>query len=271
MPHNTAHQQCSNFQLSKHSIIIPSMTERKIKLTIAYDGSAYRGWQRQAQGIPTVQQTIEAVLARVVKHPVRLRASGRTDTAVHALGQVANFRTNSPIPSQRLALALNARLPKDIRIRRSQTVPDNFDAIASAHSKLYRYTVFNHTDMPAQLANYAYHFWLPCNLPAMQHAARALVGTHDFASFAAAGQERLSTVRTLLACHIHQKYHNIYFDLEGTGFLYHMVRNIVATLLEIGRGFWPPERIHTILAAADRSVAGPMAPPQGLCLQWVKY
>lgn len=247
------------------------MTERNIKLTIAYDGTAYHGWQRQAQGITTVQQTIETALPRIVNHPVCLRASGRTDTAVHASGQVANFRTASPIPSERLAPALNSRLPKDIRIRRSQRVPDDFDAILSARSKLYRYRVFNHPDMPAHIANYCYHYWLPCDLAAMQLAARALVGTHDFASFAAAGQKRLSTVRTLLTCSIHQKYHNLYFDLEGTGFLYHMVRNIVGTLLEIGRGFWPPERIGPILAAASRAAAGPMAPPQGLCLQWVKY
>ena len=244
---------------------------RKIKLTIAYDGSGYHGWQRQADGIETVQQVMEQAIARLVKHPMSLRASGRTDTGVHAAAQVACFRTNSPIPESRFPHAINSRLPREIRVVNAQLVDGGFDAILSAQSKLYRYTVFNHTNMPPQADRYCYHYYIPCKLAPMQAAADMLIGEHDFASFAASGHERQTTVRRLLRCHVWRQYDWLYFDLEATGFLYHMVRNIVGTLLEIGRGYWPPEQITDILAARDRSAAGPMVPANGLCLQWVRY
>ena len=244
---------------------------RKVKLTIAYDGSDYNGWQRQVDGIPTIQQVMEQAISRLVKHPMSLRASGRTDTGVHAAGQVACFRTISPIPEYRMPHAINSRLPRDIRIVSAQPVDKGFDAIGSAQSKLYRYTVFNHPNLPPQAARYCYHYYIPCKLAPMQTAADMLIGEHDFASFAASGHERKTTVRKLLRCQVSRQYNWLYFDIEATGFLYHMVRNIVGTLLDIGRGFWPPERITDILAARDRSAAGPMVPPNGLCLQWVRY
>ncbi|MBN2209958.1 MAG: tRNA pseudouridine(38-40) synthase TruA [Sedimentisphaerales bacterium] len=244
---------------------------RNIKLTIAYDGSGYHGWQRQADGIETIQQVLENALAHVVNHPVNLRASGRTDTGVHADGQVANFSTTTPIPSERLPHALNTRLPGDIRIRRAQDVPADFDATGSVRTKLYRYSVYNHADLPPALKAYCWHYWRHCQITPMQQAAAGLVGEHDFLSFASAGFQSESTVRTLLRCDVWGDYPWIYFDLEGTGFLYHMVRNIVGTLLEIGRGHWPPEAIETIINARNRNAAGPMAPPNGLKLMWVKY
>ena len=244
---------------------------RKVKLTIAYDGSNYHGWQRQAEGISTVQQTLEEALVRVVKHRVKIRGSGRTDTGVHAAGQVANFYTDTVIPSERLPHALNCRLPRDIRIRKACDVPDGFDAMASARSKLYRYRVYNNRHLPPGSDKYCYHYYHRCQVEPMQRAAEKLVGEHDFASFAASGHVRQSTVRTLLRCQVFRRYHWLIFDVEATGFLYHMVRNIVGTLLEIGRGYWCAERIEEILIARDRSSAGAMVPANGLTLQWVHY
>ncbi|MBN2375793.1 MAG: tRNA pseudouridine(38-40) synthase TruA [Sedimentisphaerales bacterium] len=247
------------------------MAERKIKLTIAYDGSGYHGWQRQKREIVTVQQVMEGAIGRVVNHPVELRGSGRTDTAVHAAGQVATFRSSTPIPSERLHHAINTRLPRDIRVRKATDVGDDFDAIGSSKSKLYRYTIFNYDKLPPVSAKYCYHYYHSCELEPMQEAAEYLVGKHDFASFASAGHGRESTVRTLKRCAVWKKFHWIYFDLEANGFLYHMVRNMVGTLLEVGRGYWQPRAVEEILAARDRSAAGPMAPAHGLSLQWVRY
>lgn len=247
------------------------MSERNIKLTIAYDGSNYHGWQKQAGGIVTVQEVLEKACVRVVNHPVELRGAGRTDAAVHAVGQVANFRTDTPIPAERIPGAINSRLARDIRIKKAEDVGDDFDANLSAKSKLYRYTVYNHRDLPCQADKYCYHFYRDCNINAVREAAAELTGEHDFASFASAGHQRQSTVRTLHRCEVLKKFSWIYFDMEADGFLYHMVRNIVGTLLEIGRGHWPVEKMDEILAAGDRTAAGPMAPPEGLCLRWVKY
>lgn len=247
------------------------MAERNIKLTIAYDGTAYHGWQQQPGGIVTVQETMKMALARVVQHPVTLWGASRTDAGVHAAGQVANFRSGTPIPAERLSHAINTRLPMDIRVRSAQDVPDNFDAITSCRGKLYRYIVFHPEDMPPGEERLCYHFWRPCDVVAMQRAAQILVGEHDFASFASTGHQRENTVRTVLRCDVWRQFHYTYFEVEGTGFLYHMVRNIVGTLLEIGRGHWPVEKMPEILAARDRAAAGPMVPPQGLCLMWVKY
>jgi len=247
------------------------MTERNVKLTIAYDGSGYHGWQRQSDGIISVQQTLEETMMRIVNHPVALRASGRTDTGVHAEGQTANFFTDTPIPTARLAHAINSRLPRDIRIKKSEEAPDDFDVMVSAKSKLYRYTVFNHSNLPPRADKYCYHYYRKCETTPMQIAAQKLIGEHDFASFASSGNKRQTTVRNLLRCQVWKKFHWLYFDLEATGFLYHMVRNIVGTLLEIGRGHRQVEDMEDVLAAGNRSAAGQMAPPNGLCLQWVKY
>lgn len=245
--------------------------QRNIKLTIAYDGSGYHGWQRQADGIVTVQQLLEETLVQVTHHPVTLRGSGRTDTGVHADGQVANFFTDSPIPDERIHLALNARLPKDIRVRKAEPVPDDFDAIRSSKSKLYRYTLFNHEDLPPKMVRYCYHYWRECTVEPMQQAAALLEGEHDFACFQSSGAERESTVRNLMQCRVWRDENWVHFDLEANGFLYNMVRNIVGTLLEVGQGNWPPEKMQEILANKDRQQAGPKALPNGLTLMWVKY
>lgn len=247
------------------------MGQRNVKLTIAYDGSGYHGWQRQEEGIVTVQEVLEGAMVRTVGHPVKVRGSGRTDTGVHAAGYVANFFTDTRIPSEVLHDALNSRLPRDVRVRKAEDVADDFDAILSSKSKLYRYTLFNGSDFPPCSARYAYHFWRDCELGPMQEAGKLLVGEHDFASFAASRHKRLTTVRTVLRCEVSRDGEWIYFDVEGTGFLYHMVRNIVGTLVEVGRRYWPPEHVAEVLAACDRTAAGPTAPANGLSLEWVKY
>lgn len=250
---------------------VDNHSERNIKLTIAYDGSDYHGWQRQANGIVTVQQTLEEALVRVVNHPLTIRGSGRTDTGVHALGQVANFRSTTPIPVERLHHAINSRLPKTIRVRKAEDVGLDFDAILSAQSKLYRYLIFNHEDLDPRMNRYCYHYWHHCDEKRMQQAAAHLVGEHDFVAFASAGNERESTVRHLMRCDVSRDEHNLIFDLEANGFLYNMVRNIVGTLLEVGRDYWPVDRVPEILANKDRQQAGPKAPPNGLTLQEVYY
>ncbi|KPK76963.1 MAG: hypothetical protein AMJ79_04885 [Phycisphaerae bacterium SM23_30] len=247
------------------------MLERNIKLGIAYDGGNYHGWQRQQDGISTVQETLELALVHVVKHSVSLRAAGRTDTGVHAAGQVANFISDTPIPTRKLPHAVNSRLPADIRITGAQEVPDDFDAGTSARSKLYRYTVYNNKFRPPTSEKYCYHFYHLCDVSIMQKAAALLMGEQDFAGFASVGSIRQTTIRTMMRCQIWRKYYWLYFDMEADGFLYHMVRNIVGTLLEIGRGHWPAEKITEILESHDRNAAGPMAPANGLSLRWVKY
>jgi len=240
-------------------------------LTIAYDGTAYHGWQRQQQNLITIQEVLEKAVGFATGRAVSIKGAGRTDAGVHAAGQVANFFTDTPIPERRLHQVINKRLPWDIRVLRAEPVGENFDAITSATSKLYRYTVYNHSTIPIPLVRYNYHFYPPCDLAALQAAAQVVVGEHDFTSFSSTGSPRTTNVRNLLRCEVSRLDHQIFFDLEATGFLYHMVRNIVGTLLEIGRGHWPIDKMGEILASSDRRQAGPLAPAQGLSLQWVRY
>ena len=244
---------------------------RNIKIIIAYDGSAYHGWQIQIPSLPTVQGTLKAAIERVVRHPVILHGTSRTDAGVHAAGQVGNFLTDRDLPTDRLRLAINSRCPPDICIRHACEVPEDFHASFSATSKLYRYRVYNSLSRPTHLVNKCYHYWRNLDVEKMSQAARLLLGRHDFAAFASSSDNRGSTERELFRCNLYRQGPDIFFDLQGDGFLYNMVRNIVGTLLEIGRGHWPVQRIPQILASRDRSQAGPTTPPAGLTLQWVKY
>lgn len=245
---------------------------RNIRLLVAYDGTDFHGWQRQP-GARTVQESIEQALRRVVHHQITVLGAGRTDAGVHAAGQVANFETTSTMPCENLKKAIGGRLPKDISIGAVDEVPLGFRATTDAISKLYRYRIYNETHRPVgELAQrYTYHFWHPLDIPAMRAAARHLLGTHDFAAFATRGSERQSTVRTILGLEIYAHYNELRIDVEGTGFLYNQVRNMVGTLIEVGRGHWPVESIPAILASRDRCRAGPTAPARGLCMQWVRY
>ncbi len=246
---------------------------QNIKLTIAYSGTHYHGWQRQQNVRATVQEVLEEAIARATGIAVSLRGSGRTDTGVHAAGQAANFFVASPIPAARMRGVINRELPGDIRIVKSEGVGDEFDAIGSSRSKLYRYTVYLGRTAPVAMRERCWSRGYEIDVPAMERASSLLIGEHDFASFASVDKNspEKSTVRELYRCQVYRKFDVVYFDLEGSGFLYHMVRNIVGTLVEVGRGHWRAERVREVLTAGERTAAGPMAPAAGLCLQWVRY
>lgn len=252
----------------------PSGT-RRYQLTLAYDGSGFHGWQKQAPpgGPPlrTVQGVVEDVLKVLLKQRINLVGASRTDAGVHAKGQVAQFDAATPIPTDRLVHAVNCRLPLDVEARRIESASPTFDAIGGARSKQYRYRVLNSLNRPLELRHLLYHFWLPLDLDRLADAAARLVGEHDFAGFSAAGHNRQSTIRQIHRCVVERDEPQVHIVVEGDGFLYNMVRIIAGTLLEIGRGHWEPTRIDQILAAGDRRLAGPTVPPQGLCLEWIKY
>jgi tRNA pseudouridine38-40 synthase len=240
---------------------------RNVKLVVAYNGAAYHGWQRQADGLDTVQQRLEEALVRVVRHPVVVFGAGRTDAGVHAAGQVANFHTtNLAIPLAGLVAATNSRLPRDIVILSAEQVGENFHAARSAVGKTYRYRLYVAPTRPVELVGLVYHYWRPLDVERMRQAAVALVGEHDFRGFATSAEQRDVTVRRIDSCQVAEAGSEIHITIRGNGFLYNMVRNIVGTLIEIGRGHWPVERIDRILESRSRGDAGPTAPPDGLTL-----
>jgi tRNA pseudouridine38-40 synthase len=244
---------------------------RNIKLTIAYDGSNYHGWQIQTADLPTIQAVLKDIIQHVVRHPIILHGTSRTDAGVHAEGQVANFSTDCEIPVERLRLAINSRCPRDIAVRSAEEMPLDFQAGSAAKSKLYRYRVYNSPEKPVHLVNKVHHVWRELDVARMSTAAAMLVGKHDFAGFASASGRQGSTVRTIFRCDVFRQESEVIFEIEGDGFLYNMVRNIVGTLLEIGRGHRPVDRIELILASCDRQDAGPTITGAGLTLMWVKY
>ena len=245
---------------------------RNIRLLIAYEGTEFHGWQKQL-GLRTVQGVLDDSVRRVVRHPTTLIGSGRTDAGVHAAGQVANFATHSTIPAGKLFYAIGSRLPKDVTLRQLIDVPLAFHANRSARTKLYRYIVHNAPGRPVEhlRQRYTYHFWDPLDLDAMREGAAHLVGTRDFAAMASSSHKADSTVRTGRRVDIYRRYREIFFDVVGEGFLYNQVRNIVGTLIEVGRGHWPAQRVAEIMASGERKNAGPTAPARGLSLQWVRY
>lgn len=245
---------------------------RNLMLVLAYDGADFHGWQHQP-GFRTVQEALEQSLRRVLRHQVSLVGCSRTDSGVHAAGYVANVYTSNPASHLGMFRGIGARLPKDMTLLHMEEVPLTFHATKSAVSKLYRYRIHNVSARPCeQLAHrYVYHFWQPLDLSAMRVAARHWTGTHDFTSFASAGNVRRSNVRSIRRIELYRQDQEIRMDIEGEGFLYKQVRNMMGTLIEIGRGHWKPEDARTILEAKDRTAAGPTAPARGLCLQWVRY
>jgi len=246
------------------------MSVRKIKLTIQYDGTAYHGWQIQP-GMPTIQSTLADAVEKLTGCRVELVGSSRTDAGVHASGQVAAFSINSPIPTENFVRALNHLLPDDIAITDTVEVPESFDPIRDTKSKLYRYTIYTGSARPAMQIRYCWHRPGQLNIEAMREAAEKLLGTHDFKSFACAADSRQSSVRTVMKCEVSGEGDRITFDVQADGFLYNMVRNIVGTLVEVGRGRWTAADIERILAAQNRAEAGPIAPPSGLCLIRIFY
>ena len=250
---------------------------RNLRLVIAYDGTDFHGWQRQPN-LPTVQETVECALERLVGAPVDLAGSGRTDAGVHASGQVANFKTASPIPGANLLKALNDLLPRAIRIRDVSEVQESFHARYDVRSKTYRYRILQAPVCPPFLARFVDHHPYPLDHPSMARAARLLEGEHDFISFAAVGDaassgEAESMVRRIFSSRLlrRRRLSLLVYEVRGSGFLHHMVRNIVGTLVELGSGKLSPADFRRILEGRDRTLAGPTAPARGLCLVRVEY
>ena len=246
----------------------------KFKLVIAYDGTAYQGWQVQKIGTG-VQEKVEAVLKRYFPSAPRLHSSSRTDTGVHALGMVAHFeipKSEDKIPRARLAIALNAFLPDDIRVLSATRAPAIFHARFHASGKQYRYLVWNHHAMNPLLLGHAWHVARPLDFAAMRQAAKLFVGKRDFKSFATNHTyEMESTVRTLTRCDVKRSGSQYTFVIEGDGFLYKMCRGIVGTLVQCGFGKFSPADVKAMFAKTNRCAAGMSAPAQGLVLWKVFY
>jgi tRNA pseudouridine38-40 synthase len=245
----------------------------QFKLTLAYDGTAYHGWQVQPEQ-RTIQGTIEAAILKLTGQTLRVTASGRTDAGVHALGQVASFSAQCRLNSNELCAALNALLPQDIAVLNAIEVSTGFHPIRDAVRKCYRYIIHNGSVRDVFARRYAWHIVQPLNVLAMQRAAEALLGTHDFSSFETAGAPRESSVRTVSRLELRWEEDlptKISLEIEADGFLYNMVRAIVGTLVEVGRGAQSEDWPASVLAARDRCAAGPTAPPQGLFLVFVEY
>lgn len=253
--------------------LIRTFIMRNIKLTIAYDGTAYHGFQEQrGTGLPTVQEELEKCLSGLSGRKVQVIGAGRTDAGVHARGQVINFDARGwNIPTDRIPLALNGTLPGDIAVLDARDVPDDFHARFSARSKEYRYSIHNSRIPDPFLKRYSYFFPRPLDLEGMRAAAEHLKGRHDFSAFKAEGTPVKSAVRTLYDIRIEGIGNMVELVFLGDGFLHHMVRIITGTLLEVGLKKLAPGAIPEILSSGDRARAGPTAPPQGLCLMEVFY
>jgi tRNA pseudouridine38-40 synthase len=268
---------------------------RNLRLIIAYDGTDFNGWQRQPN-VPTIQAAIETALEKIVSEKVALHGSGRTDAGVHALNQVANFKTAGAIPRQNLLRALNNLLPPSIRIKKVEEVAESFHSRHDARSKTYLYRILLAPVASPFIGRFAHHYPYPLDQKQMAAAARWLEGEHDFTSFAAASDEeedlrparivsgaagevgqpaRLDhpNIRTIFSSRFIARPRTsiLAYQVRGNGFLHHMVRNIVGTLLDVGRGKLAPPDVRAILQARDRTRAGPTAPASGLCLMKVEY
>ena len=244
---------------------------RNIKLIIEYDGSAYHGWQRQANAYPTIQQILEDKLEILTGDKTVLRSAGRTDAGVHAMNQVATFWTSSSIPSRNVLLGLNSMLPPDIVIKSAEEVGPDFHPRYSAVSKVYLYRVLNRPTRSGLHGRYSWFVPGRLDLEAMRQTAPMVRGLHDFSSFCAANSDTEGTEREVIDLSLERCKEFIHFTVEATGFLKYMVRNLVGTLIYVGKGKFTPEDFQKILEAKDRTLAGPTAPPQGLFLKEVKY
>ena len=278
---------------------------RNIKLLLAYEGSAYHGWERQ-KDFPTLQQTLEEAARSLTGEPTQVIASGRTDAGVHALGQIANLRSNTHHDCPTIQRALNALLPEDFRVLAVEDVAESFHATYAARSKLYRYALHDGPVMDPLLRRYVYHCNWPMDERAMHQAAQCLLGTHDFSSFETAGAPRETSIRTITHIAVFRAgperlwlrepesevrgqrsevtgqpsaisnqpsaiSNLLFLEVAANGFLYNMVRAIAGTLINVGRRYWPADRVQGILDARDRTLAGPTAPPHGLFLVRVDY
>ncbi len=242
----------------------------RVRAVVAYDGTDYGGFQRQTNA-PTIQGALEASLAQVTQETITVLAAGRTDAGVHAAGQVIAFDTNWRHRVVDLQRALNAVLPADIAVRDVEKAEPDFHPRYDAHSRHYRYTLYNAPVRWPLERRYSLHVAVPLDVDAMQHAARLLVGEHDFAAFGRPHKQGGPTVRRMLMTEWGGKIPRLTFDIEANAFLYRMVRSIVGTLLLVGKGDMSVEEFAAVLASCKRDRAGTTAPPHGLCLMEVKY
>lgn len=250
------------------------MTARSLKITLAYDGTAYAGWQVQLQQ-PTIQLALETAWTSITGETRRITASGRTDSGVHAWGQVASLETDSVLPADTLRKALDARTPHDIAILAVEDAPPGFHAIRDCVGKRYRYVIQDGEVPNLFLRNYAWRIRESIDHEAMHRAAQHLLGKHDFSSFEASGSARATSVRTIRDIEVRRISSEptglLHFEVEADGFLYNMVRNIIGSLVEVGQGSRPESWLAEVLSAQDRRVAGTTAPPHGLYLMRVDY
>lgn len=243
---------------------------RNIKLTIEYDGKEFNGWQKQPNKL-NIQGTIEQAIYQITGEEVELNASGRTDAGVHALGQVANFKTNSKIPTEKFPIAINTKLKRSIRIIKAEEVEERFHSRLSCKRKTYRYVINNSEQGTAIYRNLETNIPMKLDEQKMNKAIKYFIGEHDFKAFKASGTSSKSSVRTIYNAKVYRENNRVYIELTGNGFLYNMVRIISGTLVEVGLGKINPEEIPNIIKSQEREKAGKTLPPQGLYLVSVEY
>ncbi len=243
---------------------------KRVRLIVSYDGTNYCGWQIQNNGI-TVEEVLNHALTDLCREEIAVIGASRTDSGVHALGNVAVFDTNSRIPGEKFSFALNQRLPDDIRIQRSDEVADDWHPRFQDTVKTYEYCFLNRRIPDPMRRLYSYFIYYPMDVENMQKAADYLIGEHDFKSFCTPRTQVRSTVRTIYDLTLTKEGDEIRMRITGNGFLYNMVRIIAGTLARVGTGLYTPERVKEILEAKDRNVSGPKAPPQGLTLISIAY
>ena len=243
---------------------------RNIKLTIEYDGKDFNGWQKQPNKL-NIQGTIEQAIKSITGEEIELNASGRTDAGVHALGQVANFKTNSQIPIEKFAIAINSKLKRSIVIKKTEEVDEKFHSRLSCKKKTYRYIINNTEEGSAIYRNLETHIQPKLDVEKMNQAVKYFEGEHDFKAFKASGTSNKSSIRTIYEAKVYKKEDRIYIELTGNGFLYNMVRIIAGTLVDVGIGKIEPEKVAEIIESKKRENAGKTLPPNGLYLLNVIY
>lgn len=243
---------------------------KRVKLTVAYDGTKYCGWRIQPNGI-TVEEVLNRKLSGMTGEEIVVIGASRTDSGVHARGNVAVFDTESPIPAERMAYALNRRLPEDIVIVKSEEVPLDWHPRYCDCEKTYEYHIWNSEVPDPTKRHTTYHVSYKLDIEKMRQAAQYLIGEHDFVSFCSIHRNVKTTVRTIYQLDIEKHHEDLTIRIRGNGFLYNMVRIIVGTLLRVGRGYYTPEQVKEILEAKNREAAGVTAPPQGLMLMEINY
>ena len=243
---------------------------KRVRMIISYDGTNYCGWQVQINGI-TVEEVINRELTNLLGEEIAVIGASRTDSGVHAIGNVAVFDTETKIPAEKISFALNQRLPDDIRIQKSEEVPMDFHPRYCDSTKIYEYKILNRRFPNPMKRLYTHFVYMPLDVDKMKKAAEYIVGEHDFASFCSARSQVKTTVRTVYSLDVSKQDDVITIRISGNGFLYNMVRIIVGTLMKVGLNVYQPEHVAEIIEAKDRYAAGPKAPARGLTLIGIEY